>query len=104
MNAIDQTAIGIGAPVRRVEDQRFLRGAGRFVDDIAAPGAACLHVLRSPHAAARIAAIDTAAAPAMPRVPLVLTAADLDIPGRLRCVTPRQRRDGSALVQPPWRV
>ena len=96
--------IGIGAPVRRVEDLRFLRGAGRFVDDIAAPGAAHLHVLRSPHAAARIAGIDAAAARAMPGVLLVLTAADLDIPARLRCVTPRHRRDGSPLVQPPWRV
>ncbi|WP_431267738.1 xanthine dehydrogenase family protein molybdopterin-binding subunit [Dankookia sp. P2] len=96
--------IGIGAPVRRVEDLRFLRGAGHFVDDIAAPGAVYLHVLRSPHAAARIAAIDAAAARAMPGVLLVLTAADLDIPARLRCVTPRHRRDGSPLVQPPWRV
>jgi aerobic carbon-monoxide dehydrogenase large subunit len=96
--------IGIGAPVRRVEDRRFLRGAGRFVDDIAAPGAAYLHVLRSPHAAARIAGMDTTAARAMPGVLLVLTAADLDIPARLRCVTPRHRRDGSPLVQPPWRV
>src|SRR3954468_1950127 len=98
------TDIGIGAPVRRVEDLRFLRGAGRFVDDIAAPGAAFLHVLRSPHAAARIAAIDATAARAMPGVLLVLTEADLDIPARLRCVTPRHRRDGSPLVQPPWRV
>src|SRR3954463_1295491 len=96
--------IGIGAPVRRVEDLRFLRGAGRFVDDMAAPGAAWLHVLRSPHAAARIAAIDTAAARAMPGVLLVLTEADLDIPERLRCVTAGHRRDGSPLVQPPWRV
>ena len=78
-------------PVRRVEDLRFLAGAGRFVDDIAAPGAAYLHVLRSPHAAARIAAIDTAAASVMPGVLLVLAEADLDIPARLRCVTPRHR-------------
>ena len=104
MNAIDRKAIGIGAPVRRVEDLRFLRGAGRFVDDIAAAGAAHLHMLRSPHAAARIVSIDTAAARAMPGVLLVLTEADLDIPARLRCVTPRHQRDGSPLVQPPWRV
>ncbi|MDO9707504.1 xanthine dehydrogenase family protein molybdopterin-binding subunit [Paracraurococcus lichenis] len=96
--------MGIGAPVRRVEDRRFLRGAGRFVDDIPAPGALHLHVLRSPHAAARILSLDAAAACAMPGVRLVLTAADLDIPARLRCVTPRQRRDGSPLVQPEWRV
>jgi len=95
---------GIGAPLRRVEDGRFLRGAGRFVDDLAPADAAWLHVLRSPHAAARIARINTTAARAMPGVLAVLTAADLDVPGMLRCVTPRQRRDGRPLIQPPWRV
>ena len=96
--------IGIGAPVRRVEDRRFLRGAGRFVDDIAAAGrgvsaCAALPACRRPYRG-----IDTTAARAMPGVLLVLTEADLDIPARLRCVTPRHRRDGSPLVQPPWRV
>ncbi len=95
---------GIGAPLRRVEDGRFLRGAGRFVDDLAPADAAWLHVLRSPHAAARIRGIDATAARAMPGVLAVLTAADLDVPGLLRCVTPRQRRGGGPLVQPPWRV
>ena len=74
MNAIDRKAIGIGAPVRRVEDLRFLRGAGRFVDDIAAAGVA--HLL-CPALAARGGAdrVDrTAAARAMPGVLLVLTA------------------------------
>jgi carbon-monoxide dehydrogenase large subunit len=95
---------GIGAPMRRVEDARFLRGAGRYVDDLAPRDAAWLHVLRSPHAAARIVSIDTRAAQQMPGVLLVLTAADLDIPGKLRCVTPRHRRGGGPLVSPPWRV
>jgi len=95
---------GIGAPLRRVEDGRFLRGAGRFVDDLAPADAAWLHVLRSPHAAASIRGIDAAAARGMPGVLAVLTAADLDVPGMLRCVTPRQRRDGRPLIQPPWRV
>ena len=36
------TSTGIGAPMRRVEDARLLRGAGRFVDNIPAPGAAHL--------------------------------------------------------------
>jgi aerobic carbon-monoxide dehydrogenase large subunit len=95
---------GIGAPLRRVEDGRFLRGAGRFVDDLAPADAAWLHVLRSPHAAASIRGIDATAARGMPGVLAVLTAADLDVPGMLRCVTPRQRRDGRPLIQPPWRV
>ena len=63
---------GIGAPLRRVEDGRFLRGAGRFVDDLAPADAAWLHVLRSPHAAASIRGIDAAAARGMPGVLAVL--------------------------------
>lgn len=95
---------GIGAPMRRVEDARLLRGAGRFVDDVVAPGAAHLVLLRSPHAAARIRAIRTAAARAMPGVLLVLTGSDAATLGLLRCVTPRHRRDGSPIRQTPWRM
>jgi carbon-monoxide dehydrogenase large subunit len=98
---------GIGAPLRRIEDARFLRGAGRFVDDLAVregPDAAHLHVLRSPHAAASLRHIDTAAARAMPGVRLVLTAADIADLGVLRCITPRHRRDGRPLSQTPWRM
>jgi aerobic carbon-monoxide dehydrogenase large subunit len=51
-----------GEPVQRVEDQRFLRGKGRYADDVlaGAGGTAVLHaaVLRSPHAHARIVDID----------------------------------------------
>jgi len=100
-------AFGIGAPVRRVEDARFLRGAGRFVDDIAAttaPDAAHLVVLRSPHASARIVAVHAEAARTMPGVLLALTAEDIGELGVLRCVTPRHRRDGSPIAQTPWRM
>src|SRR6476619_6724222 len=53
----------MGTPVQRVEDQRFLRGQGRYVDDIGVGPSGqqdVLHaaVLRSPHAHARILAID----------------------------------------------
>jgi carbon-monoxide dehydrogenase large subunit len=95
---------GIGAPMRRVEDRRLLRGAGRFVDDIATPDAAHLVLLRSPHAAARIQGIRTEAARAMPGVLLVLTLADIPELGVLRCVTPRHRRDGAPITQTPWRM
>jgi carbon-monoxide dehydrogenase large subunit len=94
----------IGKPVRRVEDARFLRGTGRYVDDIRMPDAAHLVLLRSPHAAARIRGIDAAAAWSAPGVLLVLTAADIAELGVLRCVTPRHRRDGAPLVQPPYRM
>ena len=51
----------MGTPVQRVEDQRFLRGLGQYVDDVGVDGdATLLHaaVLRSPHAHARIVGID----------------------------------------------
>jgi carbon-monoxide dehydrogenase large subunit len=92
---------GIGAPMRRVEDARFLRGAGRFVDDMQVVGAARLYVLRSPHAAARIVRVNASAAQAMPGVLLVLAGADVDGLGVLRCITPRHRRDGKPLTQTP---
>ena len=67
--------------VRRREDRRFLTGEGRYVADIAVPGALHGVVLRSPHAHARILGLDAAAARAMPGVRLVLTHADLAAEG-----------------------
>ena len=67
---------GIGQPVRRVEDQRFLTGRSRYVDDIQLPHMLHGAVLMSPHAHARIKGIDTAAALKSPGVHLVLTGAD----------------------------
>lgn len=69
---------GVGQAIRRVEDRRFLTGAGRYTDDISVPGQAYLFVLRSSHAHADIGAIDTAAASSAPGVLKVLTGADLD--------------------------
>ncbi|MGA8005900.1 MAG: hypothetical protein WCA17_07365, partial [Burkholderiales bacterium] len=51
----------IGKPLRRLEDQKLLTGQGRFTDDVELPGQAHAAFTRSPHAHARIAAIDTAA-------------------------------------------
>ncbi len=65
-----------GAPVQRVEDDRLLRGHGRFTDDIGEDALECCFV-RSPYAHARITSIDAAAARAMPGVVAVYTAADL---------------------------
>jgi aerobic carbon-monoxide dehydrogenase large subunit len=72
---------GIGQPVKRREDQRFLTGAGHFTDDIDLPGQAWGYVLRSPHAHAKIVSIDTAAAKQSPGVLAVYTIADLDAEG-----------------------
>jgi carbon-monoxide dehydrogenase large subunit len=68
---------GIGAPVRRREDQRLLTGQGRYGDDLTLPGQAYAVMLRSPHAHATIGAIDTAAASVMPGVLAVLTGREM---------------------------
>jgi carbon-monoxide dehydrogenase large subunit len=67
---------GIGQAVRRVEDQRFLLGKGRYVDDISLPGQCHGVTVLSPHAHARISRLDAAKAKAAPGVLCVLTGAD----------------------------
>ena len=67
----------IGKSVRRVEDDRFIIGAGHYTDDINIAGQTYGYFLRSPHAHARIKGIDLAAASNMPGVVRILTGADL---------------------------
>src|SRR3954470_4854865 len=67
---------GIGAAPKRREDQRFLTGHGRYLDDLAFGNVAHAIVLRSPHAHARIDRIDAAPARALPGVLAVLTASE----------------------------
>jgi aerobic carbon-monoxide dehydrogenase large subunit len=66
-----------GRPLRRREDERLLRGGGRFVADLAPPELLQACIVRSPHAHARILSIDTSPARALPGVAAVLTAAEL---------------------------
>ena len=66
----------VGKSVQRVEDDRFLTGRGRYVDDLDLPGAAHAAFLRSPYAHAVIRSIDTEAARALPGVLAVLTGTD----------------------------
>src|SRR3989441_398851 len=66
-----------GAAVRRREDPRFLRGEARYVDDVTLPGMLHAAFLRAPHAHARLARIDTAAAKALAGVAAVFTFDDL---------------------------
>lgn len=67
----------VGSPVERLEDLRFLRGRGQFVDDV--PASRVLHavILRSQVAHGRIRGIDVHAARSLPGVAAVITAADL---------------------------
>jgi carbon-monoxide dehydrogenase large subunit len=67
---------GIGQPVRRVEDQRFLTGRARYVDDIQLPHMLHGAVVMSPHAHALIKKITFDEALKMPGVHLVLTGKD----------------------------
>src|SRR5205085_6283664 len=67
---------GIGQPVRRVEDQRFLTGRARYVDDIQLPHMLHGAVVMSPHAHARIRGINIEEAMKTPGVHLVLTGAE----------------------------
>ena len=67
-----------GAAVKRREDPRFLRGEGRFVDDVTLPSMLHAAFVRSPHAHARIARIHTAAAKALSGVAAVFTYRDLE--------------------------
>ena len=57
---------GSGKSVLRVEDEALLKGAGLFTDDATLPGQANVCFLRSPHPHARIVAIDTKVAAALP--------------------------------------
>ena len=100
--AMGEFAIGQGVP--RFEDPRLLRGGGKYVDDIVLPGMAFGHVLRSPHAHAKIKSIDTSKAKAAPGVLCVLTGddwiksgwGDLPVPGT------HKRRDGSTNYKPRY--
>src|SRR6476620_4603367 len=72
--ALDEIKIGgMGASRKRVEDNRFIRGKGSYVDDIVLPGMLHMEILRSPMAHARIRSIGVSKAWDVPGVRLVLT-------------------------------
>ncbi len=79
---------GITQSITRKEDATLLRGAGRYVADVAPAGTLHAVVLRSPHAHARLRAVDATKARALAGVRLVLTAADREIAalGPMPCV------------------
>ena len=93
----------IGAPVRRVEDARFLTGAGRFVGDIHFAGELHGVFVRSPHAHARILKIDTETAANAPGVSAVFTGADMraDSIAAMRPMWAITAPDGTPMAEPP---
>jgi carbon-monoxide dehydrogenase large subunit len=97
---------GAGQPVKRLEDQRLLTGKGQFIDDKPDEGALWLHVLRSPHAHAKIVSIDVKPASEMPEVEAVYTGADLiaDNIGTIPTLSVFVRPDGKPMTVPPRRL
>jgi len=97
-------AIGQGVP--RFEDPRLVRGAGHYTDDVQIPGMAHAVVLRSPHAHAKIGAIDIKAAKAAPGVLVILTAADWKAAGLgdLPSHGGLKRPGGGPMVKPRYTV
>ena len=93
---------GIGAAVRRKEDVRFLTGKGRYTDDIDRPGQLYAHMVRSPHAHARIGGVDTSAAEAAPGVVAVLTGKQMADDGvaSLPCGWQIHSADGEPMAEP----
>ncbi|MEO1198032.1 MAG: xanthine dehydrogenase family protein molybdopterin-binding subunit [Pseudomonadota bacterium] len=71
------TETGIGAPVRRLEDQRFITGTGNYTDDVNVAGQGYAYFVRSPHAHAAIKSIDTSVLKGMSGVVGVLTGEDV---------------------------
>src|ERR1700739_4602159 len=97
------SATGIGAAVRRKEDQRFITGQGHYTDDISRPGQAAIYFIRSPHAHAKISHIETAAAAGMPGVAGIFTGAEFaqDKLGNLICGWTVLSKDGSPMKMAP---
>ena len=95
---------GIGARALRKEDKRFITGRGRYVDDIRLHGMTYAAFVRSPHAHAKVTAIDIAPALAMPGVVAVLTGRELvdDKIGNLICGWMIHSKDGSAMKMGVW--
>jgi len=89
--------------VRRVEDERLLRGLGRFVADVAFAGELHGALVRSPYAHAIISGIETSRACRAPGVVAVFTGADLaaDGVGPMRALWAIRGVDGKAMAEPP---
>ncbi len=92
----------IGRSIQRIEDARFLTGRGRYLADIESPGCLWGHVLRSPHAHARIERLDVSRAARLAGVRGIYVAGDMVELGPMPClaaVTPLVVPPRSALAR-----
>ncbi len=96
------TVQGIGAAVKRREDFRFIKGVGKYTDDINLPNQTYCYFLRSPVAHATIRNIDISAAQSAPGVVAVFTGADIDASGAggVPCGWLITSRDGNPMKEP----
>ncbi len=94
------SSTGIGAPLKRREDFRFLKGLGRYTDDITLPNETYCFIVRSPVAHAKIKNIDVSHAKAAPGVVAVLTSKDFESVGGVPCGWLVTGRDGKPMVEP----
>jgi carbon-monoxide dehydrogenase large subunit len=96
-------ADGIGASVKRKEDQRFLTGRGNYVDDINRPGQLYAHILRSPHPHAQLKKVDTSKAKTAAGVVAVFVGTDLaaDNIGGLPCGWLVKFKNDEPMKEPP---
>ena len=99
MNAINPPKfgqkVGMGKSVVRTEDEAFITGRGRYTDDHKLEGMLHAFVLRSPYAHAKFKIEDVDTARSMPGVHLILTAADIEGHGGLKCNTILKQIDGT---------
>ena len=96
----------IGSAIRRREDYRFLTGQGTYTDDINRPGQLHAFIMRSPHAHARITAIDSSVAARATGVAAIYTGVDMAAEGigGLPCGWLIHSKDGSPMHEPPHPV
>ena len=78
-----ESVCGMGHRMKRKEDPRFIRGQGRYVDDVKLPGMLYMDIVRSPYAHAKIRDIDASEALSTPGVLAVITGKDLKEAGDL---------------------
>ncbi len=102
LDTLALTKFAIGQPVRRTEDQRLVRGQGRYTDDVSLPGQSFAAVVRSTIAHGTIKSTDTAEARAMPGVLAIYTGADMAKAGYggFNSKLPLKSRDGTPLKAP----
>lgn len=98
MNKVSHAKFGMGASVRRLEDDAFTTGHGNYTDDVTPDGSLYAYVLRSPYAHAKFLIEDVSAAKEADGVHLVLTAKDITHLKPLPHVTDVKQDDGSKIT------